>query len=92
MFHFPKTILGLEDLPSKMNALYLGENYDTTMLTKKNTVSRRKEKFLVSIGGVKIEAEKNRCEFTVVCFKNLHCALNLKYLYMLKTCLPANRI
>lgn len=58
MFHFPKTILGLEDLPSKMNALYLGENYNTTMLTKKNTVSGRKEKFLVSIGGVKIEAEK----------------------------------
>lgn len=49
-----------------MNALYLGGNYDTTMLTNKNTVSGRKEKFLVSIGGVKIEAGKNRCEFTVV--------------------------
>lgn len=66
MFHLSEIILGLKDLPSKMKALYLGGHYDTTKLTKKNTVSGREEKFLVSIGGVKIEARKNRCEFTVV--------------------------
>lgn len=93
-----RTIPVLKIFPSKMNVLVWFFFFKSGKKVLHSNVNQekqniwKKEEIFSKYRRCKNRRKKTGCKFTVLCFGNLHCNLNLKYLYMLKACLPANEL